>query len=288
MRANYAAFHAIVERGRNMFTRVLPRDALWELAGAAPHLARSCDRFREAVERNICFKAAVGYLGSIVVNNSPKAPVESSRAKITANRTVSRSKTLAIEIMRLHFGKINSLDSEIVSALFMYRYEVFVEYLGWSLPGNPRVFEIDEFDTSDAVYIIGVEEGEVCACARLLPTTQNYLLEQKFSHLLNGELAPKARDIWELSRFATVWRREIKREAMTRTKSFIEELMTYAKSCGVTELLTVSPLGMERIMRRLDIPFSKIGKTAKIDGKMVAAYRLSVMTRAKEKMINVT
>ncbi len=48
------------------------------------------------------------------------------------------------------------------------------------------------------------DTGEIIGTARLLPTTQPYLLGEVFPQLMNGLPVPACEDVWELSRFAAV------------------------------------------------------------------------------------
>lgn len=85
-----------------------------------------------------------------------------------------------------------------------YRYKVFVQTLGWPLACAPGL-ECDEFDTPAATHVVASQSGRgIVGYARLLPTTGPYLLEQHFPQLLNGRTAPKAPEVWEISRYAAM------------------------------------------------------------------------------------
>lgn len=77
------------------------------------------------------------------------------------------------------------LPYELAADLGRYRRRVFVEQLGWALPSANEAFERDQFDRDDTVYVMARNAaGEMCGCARLLPTTQPYLLESLFADLV--------------------------------------------------------------------------------------------------------
>jgi len=100
-------------------------------------------------------------------------------------------------------GSSNEIPDNVRSELFHYRYKVFVEQLGWDLD-TPHDREKDQFDHHDTLYVIARDiHKQVVGCARLLPTTSSYLLEEVFPQLLNGMPAPKSPEIWELSRFTS-------------------------------------------------------------------------------------
>jgi len=85
--------------------------------------------------------------------------------------------------------------------IFRLRYKVFIQQRGWSLPSKDG-FEVDQYDTKDAVYFItlnsdGVIEGSV----RLTPTVHSSLLADYFPHLVEYGDAPRGDDIYETTRF---------------------------------------------------------------------------------------
>ncbi len=86
-------------------------------------------------------------------------------------------------------------------AMARYRYRVFVGQLGWDLP-VPVDCDQDQFDNPHTRHLIAYDREEVVGYARLLPTTQPYLLQTLFPELLNGMGAPVDEGVWELSRYA--------------------------------------------------------------------------------------
>lgn len=86
-------------------------------------------------------------------------------------------------------------------AMFAARKRVFVDMLQWDLPVLEDMYEIDQFDTPSAEYLILVGgAGEHRASARLLPTTGPHLLGDLYSWLCD-EAVPRGAAIWEISRF---------------------------------------------------------------------------------------
>src|SRR5215469_16040477 len=97
------------------------------------------------------------------------------------------------------------LPKDIDAALAHYRHRIFVEQLGWKLPSADEGFERDQYDRDDTVYVVAHDDsGSICGCARLLPTTRPYLLQELFPFLLaDGVAPPESPLVWELSRFAS-------------------------------------------------------------------------------------
>lgn len=173
--------------------------------------------------------------------------------------------------MRIVSGKPNNLPEGLFDQLASYRYQVFVEHLGWDLH-TPPGREADQFDRPDTVYVIAKDErGALTGCARLLPTTQPYLLGDVFPQLLQGQDVPCDPEIWELSRFAAV---DFKGENGPGPGQFSSpvaiQLMQEAVACaarhGARRLITVSPIGVERLLRRAGFHAHRAGPPMIVGG----------------------
>src|SRR3546814_3001981 len=70
-------------------------------------------------------------------------------------------------------------------AMFTARKQVFIDLLKWDLPALDGRFEIDQFDTPDARYLILLDPDDLRhrASARLLPTSAPHLLGEYYAHL---------------------------------------------------------------------------------------------------------
>jgi N-acyl-L-homoserine lactone synthetase len=162
-----------------------------------------------------------------------------------------------------------------------YRHKVFVENLGWDL-NSPDGLEQDQFDRPDTIYVAARDdEGEICGCARLLPTVRPYLLSEVFPQLLNGVEPPASPDVWELSRFATVDFNSPELSPLRQMSSVIAiDLLQAAIDCaakhGAKRLITVSPLGIERLLRNAGFKAHRAGPPMKIDGHLIFACWIEV------------
>jgi acyl homoserine lactone synthase len=184
-------------------------------------------------------------------------------------------------------GNCLQLGAQVLSLMHAFRHEVFVKRLKWSLPllqGEER----DEYDTADAKYVI-VSEGSVrvTACARLLPTTQAYMLPDLFPQLLGGMAAPRDSAIWELSRFATSVRetREGRVLAFSKpTLEFLDLILDFARCHDITRLLFVTSVQIERLMLRSGLPVHRIAPPAVVDGRLTVA--LSIETAQQQSPVS--
>lgn len=183
----------------------------------------------------------------------------------------------------MHFisGTRDRFDSAGFSAVSGYRYKVFVETLGWQLD-TPAGEERDQFDRPDTVYVAARDNaGQVTGCARLLPTTRPYLLEEVFPQLLDGMPIPRSPDIWELSRFAAV---DFNSAATSPLQQFsspaavrlLQESIACAAALGARRLITVSPIGIERLLRRAGFEARRAGPPTLVGGQPLFACWIDV------------
>jgi acyl-homoserine lactone synthase len=90
-----------------------------------------------------------------------------------------------------------------LAQMFRERKKVFVDRLGWEVPVVDGEFEIDQFDTEDAVYLLAADSAGVqLGSCRLLPTTGPHLLGDVFPHLCERGV-PRGEDVWEITRMCT-------------------------------------------------------------------------------------
>jgi acyl homoserine lactone synthase len=172
-------------------------------------------------------------------------------------------------------GTISELPIGLEIALAAYRYEVFIKALQWQLPVESGL-ERDQFDRPDTLYVVvGDACGNVCGCARLLPTTRAYLLDEVFPELMNGSPAPHSAEVWELSRFSTMAPGESsvpsREEARRRFCALFASVIEVAGAQGATRLITFTALGVERILRSIGIHAHRVGPPQMIDDKPVLA-----------------
>jgi acyl homoserine lactone synthase len=183
---------------------------------------------------------------------------------------------MTVDTLRVIAGASSGLPEAFVRRLWHYRHRVFVERLGWPLPSECG-YEHDRFDRADTVYVALEDERQgIAGCARLLPTTQPYLLGELFPQLLHGAAPPRDPRVWELSRFAAMdfSRRDVTPLAQfssSTTAQLIHAAMQCAVGLGAERLITVSPLGIERLVRRLKLNARRAGPPLELGGQSMFA-----------------
>lgn len=178
-------------------------------------------------------------------------------------------------------GTLESLSSDLFEGIARYRHKVFVETLGWELPVRAGL-ELDQFDRKDTIYVAAKQEdGRLVGIGRLLPTDRPYLLDQVFPQLMGDAQPPRRADVWELSRFAAV---DFDDESVHPLGQFsspiavglLREVLRLAADHGVVRLITVSPLGVERLLRRAGFAAHRAAPPVVVDGQPLFACWIEV------------
>ena len=178
--------------------------------------------------------------------------------------------------MNVISGKTEVLSQNLFTKISSYRHKVFVETLGWQLQ-TQNGLELDQFDRPDTVYVATQDDaGYVNGCARLLPTDQPYLLGEVFPQLMNGQLPPCTPDVWELSRFAAMDFNNKTSSALGQFSSpvavrLLQESIACAAGYGAKRLITVSPIGIERLLRKAGFHAHRAGPPMVIGGHPIFA-----------------
>lgn len=186
--------------------------------------------------------------------------------------------------MEVLAGRPHELTPQLLESVERYRYKVFVEMLGWQLDTPPGL-ERDQFDHSGTLYLAARDaQHNVVGTARLLPTTHPYLLGDVFPQLMGGSAPPKDPLVWELSRFAAVDFTVPSGGALGQFSSpvavgLLEKAIEVAAAQGAQRLITVSPLGIERLLRREGFRAHRAAPPQIIDGHPIFACWIEVAPR---------
>jgi acyl-homoserine lactone synthase len=96
-----------------------------------------------------------------------------------------------------------SRHGETLEKVYRFRHRFFVHHKKWTTLEKPDEREVDEFDTPEAVHIVGLDDsGDISTYTRLLPTTGPHLLRDVYPEILQGNPEPTGPDIWEWTRAA--------------------------------------------------------------------------------------
>jgi acyl homoserine lactone synthase len=160
-----------------------------------------------------------------------------------------------------------------MAEIFYLRKRVFHDLLGWEV-NVEDAWETDHFDQANPIYFASYapDTGRLRGALRLLPTQGPNMLNDTFPVLLGD--SPPIHDVavWESSRFCID--PDISQDrASNQVTVAAAELMCgvgeMALASGITGIVTVTDVFLERMFRRMGCPGTRIGAPAKI-GKVTA------------------
>lgn len=103
-------------------------------------------------------------------------------------------------MIRLITGSADPRHQDLLEEHYRLRHEIFVGERGWTALAQPDRREVDAYDTPHTVYVLAIDDGHVVGGYRFLPTCTPHLLQDRYSHLVDGPV-PRGREIHEWSRF---------------------------------------------------------------------------------------
>ncbi|CAN1355935.1 acyl-homoserine-lactone synthase [Bradyrhizobium sp. BR13661] len=171
--------------------------------------------------------------------------------------------------------------SDTLVAMHRLRHRVFKQRMAWEVQTSGDM-EIDNFDALHPDYLIQIgENGQVQGSVRLLPTLGPTMLCDTFPALLEGQPAPSSSLVWESSRFAVDVPVDAPKGDHGITRAAYElfaGMVEFGLSRQLTDIVTVTDVRMERILRRAGWPLRRIGNPATIGNTVAVAGYLEIST----------
>jgi acyl-homoserine lactone synthase len=160
-----------------------------------------------------------------------------------------------------------------LAEMYRERKRVFVDRLGWEVPVVAGEFEIDQFDTDRAVYVLALDSsGAQLGSARLLPSTGPTLLSEVFPHLCERGV-PTGDDVWEITRMCT-------NPGVVEAKAVRQRLMVgmveFALLNGIRRFTLVSHLPYLSNLLAIGWDCEPLGLPQEHAGQMVGALVVNV------------
>src|SRR2546430_12840948 len=88
-----------------------------------------------------------------------------------------------------------------IEEMFRIRHDIYVGRRGGKALEKPDGRDIDQFDTDNTVYLLGIDsDGSVTAGLRLNPTTGPHLIRDIFPHTVTEGPIPVGDNIYEFTR----------------------------------------------------------------------------------------
>ncbi len=154
------------------------------------------------------------------------------------------------------------------------RYRVFKERLNWDVTVSGDL-EIDEYDALNPIYLLYCNSGgRVEGGVRFLPTTGPNMLRNSFPALLGPNPAPQSARIWESSRFSLdidAASQKTSSGVSQATLELIAGMLEFGVQRDLTDIVTVTDVRIERILRRAGVPWRRIHEPQRIGNSIAIA-----------------
>lgn len=172
---------------------------------------------------------------------------------------------------------------ELVRSMFADRKHLFVDFLRWDVPVVDGVYEIDQFDTADAVYIIVAgEAGTHEASLRLLPTAKPHMLGTIFSDLCPLGV-PAGEAIWESTRLCLPRRHGAVRRRDLRNR-LISAMVDIALERGIECYTGLLPEAFRKEVLALGWKGEPLGPAVRMPGGPVGAFLVQIDAQTPKRL----
>ena len=160
-------------------------------------------------------------------------------------------------------------------SMFEARKRVFVDLLKWDVPVLDGRFEVDQFDTPEAVYLVLADESaNHQASARLLRTDRSHILGQLFPALCERNI-PSGLQTREITRFCidpALCRKERRR---TRNE-LVSALVDHALRWNINDYTAVANMQWFRQISRFGWKCRALGPQRLIGTELLIALHIEI------------
>jgi acyl homoserine lactone synthase/acyl-homoserine lactone synthase len=162
-------------------------------------------------------------------------------------------------------------------AMFEARKRVFVDLLKWEVPVLDGRYEIDQFDTRDAWYLILADadaDAQHRASARLLRTDRAHILADLFPVLCRGAV-PRGEAIREITRFCI--EPTLSRADRLRVRNqLVTALVEHALRARIAAYTAVANLQWFRQIERFGWRCCALGPALRLGGETLVAVYIEI------------
>jgi N-acyl-L-homoserine lactone synthetase len=170
------------------------------------------------------------------------------------------------------------MHEDVLQSFFKLRHRVFRERLGWTCGSGfaDTDVELDEFDDDEAIYLlIRNYKNEVIAGLRLLRTNRRHILGDCFPSMLDNSPIRDPK-VLEVTRFVVDPSKEHRGGNERAVSQLVWGLQSYGLLVGLSYYVSLSYVGMERILRAAGCRFWRLGAPQKIDGRSSIALKFEI------------
>ncbi|WP_296614656.1 acyl-homoserine-lactone synthase [Sphingomonas sp.] len=170
-----------------------------------------------------------------------------------------------------------------LETMFADRKAQFVDFFRWDVPVVEGRYEIDQFDTPHAVYLVAIDEsGRHEASLRMLPSWLPHLLGDIFPHICIGGV-PVGPSTWESTRLCLPSRHGAARRKELRN-ALISAMADFALARGIEHITGVIPEAFRREVLAMGWRAEPLGPSLRIEGGPIGAFRIEVTPDMRERL----
>ncbi|MBN9145679.1 MULTISPECIES: acyl-homoserine-lactone synthase [unclassified Novosphingobium] len=168
-------------------------------------------------------------------------------------------------------------------SMFAARKAVFVDLLKWNLPVLAGHYEIDQFDTHHADYIVLTKsDGEHLGSARLLPTSRPHILGSFYAHLCE-EMPPNGPQVAEITRFCLDRRLNATKRRQVRD-NLVMALADHAIVHGITTYVAIAGQAWFAQIERFGWQCRALGAPGFAEGSPIIALRIDITPETPQRL----
>lgn len=165
--------------------------------------------------------------------------------------------------------------------MYLMRHRIFVERMHWEGIRKADGREIDEFDNDDAIYLLVTDEGQVCGCHRMIPTTKPHLLSEVFADECEVRGVLRGPRVIECGRTCIEAERLPRDKLRIARRVLMTGLMEFCFKVGATHFTGINPVAVMSHYLKLDWDIRPLGAPRKMeDGETYVAVSYAVSEEA--------
>lgn len=164
-----------------------------------------------------------------------------------------------------------------IDSMHVDRKRVFVDRLKWNVPVVDRQYEVDQFDTDDAVYLVvpDRETQQHLGSVRLLPSVGPHLIGDVFPQLCERGV-PRGDDIWEITRMCTTPALNKTIESTRVLQQLAIGCMEYGLLIGLTRFTLVTHMPFMPLLLSFAWKCTPLGVPHEVDGDLLVGLAIDV------------
>lgn len=171
----------------------------------------------------------------------------------------------------------------LLQSMFADRKRLFVDLFGWDVPVVDGQYEMDQFDTAEAVYLIIADAaGGHAASLRLMPTNRPHMIGTIFQHLCPAGI-PAGDTIWESTRLCLPQRHGAERRRELRNQ-LISAMVDFALERGIDRYTGVLPDAFRKEVLAMGWRGEPLGPAVRMPGGPVGAFMVYIDTDTPERL----